>query len=158
MKPIIKPFDSGWNYIQHASFKLISLLVIWSWEFNNMLKKKVTSLPTSVIQVCQITLKIIPHLISKPNIRKHKNHIKVSNDAGKFAQNLRAWKKSQYNGRHFQRHTFRRRKSNYKSTSTNIPSYGLKVKGVKNEKNKPPSPCRQILKLHVIKHCRDIFL
>ena len=32
LKPIIKPFDSGWNYIQHAFIKLMLLLVIWSWE------------------------------------------------------------------------------------------------------------------------------
>ena len=66
--------------------------------------------------------------------------------------NLWACKKSQYNvrncksGRHNQRHTYRCCKSKYKSTSTsiNIPSYGLKVKKIKNRKTKHPSPCRKI--------------
>ena len=133
-------------HIQHAFFKLFSLLVIWSWKCNNMLKKKITSLQTLVIWVCWATLNIFPHWISKPCIWKHKNHSKASNGARKFAQNLWACKKSRYNvrnrksRRHNQRYTFRRHKSKYKSTSTNIPCYGLKVKGKKNEKTKPPSP------------------
>ena len=58
LKPIIKPFDSGWSYILYLFFKLISLLVIWSWECNNALKKKITSLPTSVTQVCPSALDV----------------------------------------------------------------------------------------------------
>ena len=97
LKPIIKPFDNEWNYILHIFFKLILFLVIWSWKCNNVLKKKITSLQTSVIRVCQTTLHIFPHWISKPCIRKHKNHSKASSGAGRFAQNLCAYKKSQYN-------------------------------------------------------------
>ena len=52
LKPIIKPFDGGWNYILDISFKLILLLVIWLLKCNNALKKKITSLQTSVTQVC----------------------------------------------------------------------------------------------------------
>ena len=74
LKPIIKPFDSEWNYILHLFFKLTPLIVNWLWKCNNLLKKKFTSLRTLVIKVCQTTLNIFPHWIYKPRIRKHKNH------------------------------------------------------------------------------------
>ena len=112
LKPIIKPFDSGWNYILHIFFKLILFLVILSWKCNNVLKKKITSLRILVIQVCRTTLNIFPHWIYKPRIRKHKNHSKVNSGAGRFAQNLLACKKPHYNvcncksGRHNQGKTF----------------------------------------------------
>ena len=114
-----------------------------------MLKKKVTRLQPLLTQVCQTKLNIFPHWISKPCIRKHKNHSKASNGAGKFTQNLRACEKSRYNvrncksGRHNQRHTFRRHKPKYKSASTDISSYGLKIKGIKDGKTKDPSPHRR---------------
>ena len=84
LKPIIKPFDSGWSYIKHAFFKLISLLVIWSWKCNNMLKKKIIILQKIVIRVCQTALNIFPHWISKPLIRNHKNCSKASKGARKW--------------------------------------------------------------------------
>ena len=129
-----------------------------------MLKKKTTSLWTSVIWVCWTTLNIFPHYISKPCIRKQKNHSKASNGAGKFAQNLWACKKSQYNvrncksGRHNRRYICRHCKSKCKSTSINIPSYGLNVKGIKNGKTNPPSPCRRNRMLSAFKHRQDISL
>ena len=55
-------------------------------------------------------------------------------------------------GRHNRRHTFRRRNSRYKPTSTNILYYGLKVKGRKNGKAKTPFPCQRNRMLHAIKH------
>ena len=122
LKPNMKLFDSGWKYILHTFFKLVSFLVIWSWKCNNILKKKVKSLRTSVIWVYQTTLNIFPHWISKPRIRKHKSHSKASSGARKVAQNLCACKKSQYNvrncksGRHNRRHTFRCCNSQYKPT------------------------------------------
>ena len=61
-------------------------------------------------------------------------------------------------GRHNGLHTFRRRNSRYKPTSTNIPHYGLKVKERKNRKTKTPSPCQQNRMLHAIKHCQNTFL
>ena len=103
-------------------------------------------------------------MISKPCIRKHKNHSKTNRGAGKFAQNLRACKKSQNNVhncksvRHNRCHTFRHCKSQYKLTSTNILHFGLKVKGGKNEKTKPPSPCQRNRMLHAIKHCQNTSL
>ena len=158
LKPIIKLFDSGWNYILHIPFKLISLLVIWSWKCNNVLKKKITSLRTSVIRVCQSRLNIFLQWISKTCIRKYKNHSKAISGAERFAQNLRACKTSRCNiwnckfRRHIQRHTFRRHNSQYKPSLTNILYYSLKVKRRKNRKTKSPSPCQQNWMLHVIKH------
>ena len=140
---ITRLFDSGRNCILHLSFKLILLLVIRSWKCNNESKKKITSLQTLVIWVCQLTLNIFPQWISKPHIQKHKNHSKASNGARRFAHTLR----SQYNvwncrsGRHNQRHTFGRHNTQYKPSLTNIPYYGLKLlKGEKTER----------LKLHLL--------
>ena len=149
LKPIIKPFDSGWNYIQYAFIKLILTLVIWSWKCNNMLKNKITILQTLVNWVCQTTLNIFPHWISKPRIQKHKNHSKANSGAERFAQNLCARKKSQYNvwncksGRHNWNHTFKRRNSQHEPTLTNISYNSLKVKKRMNKKTKTTSPCRQ---------------
>ena len=129
-----------------------------------MLKKKFTSLWTLITRVYWTTLNIFPHWISKPCVRKHKNHNKASNGTGKFDQNLWVYKKSWYKGRHCksgrhnQCHTSRRRKPKYKSTLTNILSYGLKVNGIKNKKTKPPSPPRRNLILNAIKHRPDISL
>ena len=164
LKPIIKLLDSGWNYILHISFKLILLLVIWSWKCNNVLKKKITSLQTLVIWICQTTLNIFPHCMSKPCIRKHKNHSKASSGAGRFAQYLLACKKWQYNiqnrksGRHNQHHTFRRHNSRYRPTSTNVPYYDLKVKRRKKRNTKLSSLCWQYWMIHEIKHCHNTSL
>ena len=62
--------------------KLISFLIIWSWKCGNMLRNKITSLQTLVNRVCSTVLNIFPSLISKPHIRKHKNHSKASSDMG----------------------------------------------------------------------------
>ena len=111
-----------------------------------------------MIQVCQTKLNIFPNWISKPRIRKHNNHSKRSSGAGRFAQNLRACKKSRYNvwncksGRHNRRHTFRRRNSRHKPTYSNISYHGLKVKGKKKENTKTPSPRQQNRILRAIKH------
>ena len=94
LKPIIKPFDRGWSYILHLSFKLVSHLVIWLYNCNNAMKKKITHLGTSIVKICRSTLNIIPQWISKPQIRKPKYHRKSSCSTGRFAQNLRTCKKS----------------------------------------------------------------
>ena len=136
MKPIIKPFDSGWNYIQHTLIKLIALLAIWSWKCNNMLKNKITILQTSVIWVCETTSNIFPHWISKSRIRKHKNHSKASSGTGRFSHNLRACKKSRYNVWNYKSgntiNVTLSYKSRHKPISTDIPYNDLKVKGRKN--------------------------
>ena len=116
---MIKPFDSGWSYILDLSFKLISLLVIWSYNCNNAAKKNITHLGTSIVRVCQSKLNFCPQWISKPRIRKPNNHRKLSSSAGRFAQNLRTFKKSHYNihdcksGRHNLRHSYKRHRSRY---------------------------------------------
>ena len=162
LKPIIKPFDSEWNYILDLSFKLISLLVIWLCSCNNAAKKKITRLGALVIRACWSTLNIFPQWISKPRIRKPKNHSNSSSDAGRFAQNLRACKKSRYNvwncksGRHNRRHTFNCRGSQYKPISTNIPYNGMMVNGRKSSNTKAPSPCRHNRVLHSLNHRQDI--
>ena len=88
LKQIIKLFDSWWNYIPYAFIKLISLLVIWSWKFDNMLKNKIKILQTAVNQLCAIVFNIFPHWISKPCIQKDQNHSKASIGVGRFSQNL----------------------------------------------------------------------
>ena len=134
LKPIIKPLDSGWNYIMDLSFKLISLLVIWLYNCNNEVKKNITHLGTLIVRVCRSTLNIFPQWISKPRIIKPKNHRKSSSSVGRFAKNLNACKKSQYDvqnykyWRHNWRHTFKCCTSQYKPISTNIPYNGLMVK------------------------------
>ena len=132
--------------------------MIWSWKCNNVLKKKITRLQTSIIRVYWSTLNIFPQWISKPYIQQHKNHSKLSSGAARFAQNLRTCKKSQYNvrnyksGRHNQLHTFRPHNSQYKPSSNNILYYGLKNGGRKNRKTKSSSPRQQNRMLHTIKH------
>ena len=129
-----------------------------------MFKRKIRSLQILVIWVYWTTLNIFPCLISKPHIEKQKNHSKKRNGAIKFAQNLWACKKSKFNvwncksGRHNRRHTFRGRNLRYKSTSTNILSYTLKVKGYKNRKTNPPSPRRRNQILHANNHCQNTSL
>ena len=129
-----------------------------------MSKSKITSLRILAIWVCWTTLNIFPHWISKPCTRNHKYHTKANSGAERFAQNLHACKKLQYNvqncksGRHNRRHTFRHRNSQYKFTSTNIPYYGLQVKRRKNGKTNSPSPRRRNRMLYVINHRRNTFL
>ena len=57
---------------------------------------KVTQLGTSIVQVFQSALTIIPEWISKPRIKKSFKQRKASNGAGKFAINLRKCKYSDY--------------------------------------------------------------
>ena len=101
--------------------------------------------------------------ISKPCIRKHKNHSKTSNGAGRFAHILCACEKSQYNvcnckpGRHNQCRIFRRHNTQPKPSLTNIPYYGLKAKERKNRKNrqtKTASSCQQILMIRALNLCQ----
>ena len=109
-------------------------------------------------------MNIFSQWISKPQIRKPKNHSKASSGAGRFAQNLRACKKSRYNvpncksGRHNRRHTFRRHNSRYKPISTNISYNGLMVKGRKSGNTTTPSPHRRNWMLCALNLCQDIAL
>ena len=58
------------------SFKLVLLLVIWSWKYNNVLKKRVTSLQTLVTQIYRSALNIFPRWISKPTFKNQKTTTK----------------------------------------------------------------------------------
>ena len=92
LKPTIEPFDSGSSYILDLPSKLISLLVICSYNCNNATKKKVVHLGSSIAQVSQSILNVIPQWISKPRIRRPYKHLKTSSVAGRFAQSLRTCK------------------------------------------------------------------
>ena len=112
MKPIIKPFDSRWNCIQHTIIKLIPFIVIWSWECGSISKNKTTSLRTLVNRVCSTALNLFPEWISKPPLQRQKNHSKIRNGAGIFSQNLFLKNNLWYNecncnsSRYSQGHTF----------------------------------------------------
>ena len=159
MKPIIKPFDSGWSYILDLSLKLISLLVIWSYNCSNITKKKVTHLGSSIVQVFWSTLNVIPQWISKLWIKRSFKHQKSSSGAGRFAVNLCICKNLHYDvqncksGRHNWRQSFKQHRSRYKPISTNIPYDGLTVKGSKSYK--VPSPCRRNRMVHANIRCQD---
>ena len=146
MKPMVKPFDSGWNYILNISSKLISLLVIWSCYCSNVTKKKVTYLGTSIVQIFQSTLNIIPQWILKHRIKKSFKNQKASNGAGRFAITLRKCKYSDYDlqncksGWHNKRHSFKRQSLRHKPCLFNNIYDKLTVKGRKQ--NTSPSPCK----------------
>ena len=126
-----------------------------------MSRNKITSLRVSVNRIYSTALNIFPERISKPRLQKHKNHSKTSSGAGRFSQNLRACKKSQYNerncksGRHNRRHTFIHHKSRHRTTSTNIPYTSLKVKGRNKGKTKTSFPRRRNRMICAINLCQD---
>ena len=148
LKPIIKPFDSGWNYIQHIIIKLISFIMICSCKCGNMSRNKITSFRTSINWIYSTALNLFHQRISKPHCQKQKNHSKTSSGAGRFSQNFCECKKSRINerncksGRHNQQYTFMNCKSQHKTTKTNMLYIGVKVQNRNKSKTKPPSPCR----------------
>ena len=156
---MIKPFDSGWSYILNLFSKLISLLVIWSCNCSNVTKKKVTHLGSSVVQVFQSTLNIIPQWISIPQSKRSFKHRKVSSGAGQFVINLCKCKYSHYDlrncnsGRHNRRHFFKQHRLQHKPILSNITYDGLKVKGRKGYTS--PSPRRQTRMLRANIRCQD---
>ena len=106
-------------------------------------------------------MNVFPWWISKPQIRKHKNHSKTSKGARRFSHILRACKKSQYNvrnsktGRYNQHHTFRHQITRYKPSLTNIPYYSLKLKERKNRKSKTPTRHQQNRVPRTLNLCQD---
>ena len=127
------------------SLKLISLLMIWSYNCNKAAKKNIIHLGTSIVRVCRSTLNNFPQWISKPRIRKPNNHRKSSSGVGRFVQNLCTCKKSHYDirncksRRHNRRHSFKCHRSRHTPIYTNIPYDGLTVKGRHKGITKPPS-------------------
>ena len=148
LKPMIKLFDSGWNYILNIFSKLISLIVIWPCYYSSITKKKVTHLGTSIVQVFQSTLNIIPQWISKPRIKKSFKHQKASNGAGRFAITLRKCKYSDYDlqncksGGQNKRHSFKEHSLQHRPCPFNNTYEGLTVKRRKGYTTN--SPHRQI--------------
>ena len=144
---MIKPFDSGCNYIPNIFSKLISLLVIWSCYCSEITMMKVTQLGTSIVQVFQSALTIIPEWISKPRIKKSFKHRKASNGAGRFAINLRKCKYSDYDVRnckssqHNRGHSFKRHSPRHRLCPSNNTYKKLTVEGRK--RYTPNSPHRQ---------------
>ena len=144
------------------SFNLISLLVIWSCNCNNATKNKNTCFGTSVAQVFWSTLNVISQWISKPRIKRPYKHRKASSGAGRFAQNLRACKKSQYDirncksNRHSRRYTFKYCGSQSKPIFTNILYNGLIFKQRKKGNIKALSHCKWNRILRFLNHCQDI--
>ena len=144
---MIKPFDGGWSYILNLFLKLISFLVIWSCNYSNITKKKVTHLGSSIVQVFRSTLNIIPQWISKPWIKRYFKHQKASSGAGQFAINLRKCKYPHYNVqnckycRHNQRHFLKQHRLRHKPSTSNITYDRLKIKERKGYTS--PSPRRE---------------
>ena len=123
------------EFIPNILSKLISLLVIWSCYCTEITMKKVTQLSTSIVQVFQSALTIIPEWISKPRIKKSFKQQKTSNGAGRFTVNLRKCKYSDYDvqncksGRHNRRHSFKRHSSLHRPCLPNNTYKTLTVEG-----------------------------
>ena len=89
---------------------------------------------------------VIYKWFNKPRTRHIKKDLKTSNGSGKFSHKLRKSKKSCYNkrncktGRYGHRHTFMKRNSRTKRTTTNDTSQELKIKGRKLGTFKSPLP------------------
>ena len=151
MKPIIKPFDNGWIFIQHLIDKLIYLILHWLLIISSCF---ITTVYSLVKHVCNIAWDILPDWEFAPRIHWVKKRHKSSHGAGKFSINLRASKNLSYNdcncksGQHNRQHSFTRRipwKICGDTKSTKIPFNDFKVKTTGNDKVKFkfPPPCRQ---------------
>ena len=165
LKPSIKLFDNGWNYILHISFKLILFLAIWSWKYNNVLKKKVTSLRTLVIRVCQTTLHIfligslklvfentritVKRAVAQEDLHKISVHAKSHNIMYQIV-NL----EDITNATPLDVAT--------QDTDPHLPTFQILVWRLKQGRKKgnaeTPSPCWQYLMLHATKHCHNTSL
>ena len=82
LKPMIKPFDSGWDYILNISSKLISLLVNWSCYCSNITKKKVTHLGSLIVQAFNQHSILSLNGYQNPKSNDPLNTEKASNGAG----------------------------------------------------------------------------
>ena len=96
---------------------------------------KVTQLSTSIVQVFQSALTIIPKWISKPRIKKSFKQQKTSNSAGKLAVNLRKCRYLDYDvrncksGQHNRRHSFKRHSSQHRPCLSNNTYKTLTAEG-----------------------------
>ena len=135
--------------------------MIWSYNCNNAMKKKITHLGTSIVRICQSILNEFPQQISNiesesPRITTYQ--VAEQEDLYKISVHV---KKSQYDvqncksGRRNQRHTFKCPKSRYKPIFINILYNGLMVKERKGGNSKNPSSFRPNMILHSINYCQD---
>ena len=133
--------------------------MIWSCYWSNITKKKVTHLGTSIVQVFWLTLNIIPQWISKPWIKKYFKHQKESNDAGRFAINLRKCKYLDYDvkncklGWHNKRHSFKRHSLQRKPCPFNNTYW--QTDSQRKKRIYIPSPRRQTRMLCANISCQD---
>ena len=144
--PIIIPFDTGWTIALHLIDKLIYLILLLSWIFQDIV---LTCLHSSVNYVCNIVLPHLPDWKYTPTIRRDKNRDKASHGAGKFSKKLCNSKDSCYNerncksGKHNRRHSFLRHKplkTCQDANATSLPDLKVKTRSVGGTKY--PSPRR----------------
>ena len=84
--PIIIPFDTGWTIILRFIDKLIYIMLLLSWIFQDIVPPRLHS---SKDYVCDIAL---PHLFDwecTPTLHREKNRDKPSHGAGKFSKKCR---------------------------------------------------------------------
>ena len=128
---------SGCHFLLSMLCKFICFMLLCTFQ------AKVTTCETIVCAIKTLSEAAISTPITiykwfnKPGIQHTKKNLKTSNGSGKFSHNLRKSKKSCYNkrncktGRHGRRHTFMKRNSQTKRTTTNNTSQDLKIKGRK---------------------------
>ena len=157
--PNIIPFVTGWTIALHLIGKLIYLILLLSWIFQDIV---LTCLHSLVNYVCDIVLPHLPDWKSRSAVHRDKNRDKTSHGAGKFSRKLRSSKESCYNtrncesGRHNRRHTFLRRKPLKIRQDTSTTSLlDLKVKTRSVGETKFHSPCRQDRMIRAI-HCCQV--
>ena len=156
--PIIIPFDTGLTIALHLIDKLIYLILLLLWIFQDIV---FTCLHSSVNYVYVIVLHHLPDWKSTPALRRDKNRNKASHGAGKFSKKLCSNKESCHNernwksGRHNHRHTFLRCKPLkicQDTSTTSLPDLKVKTRSVGGTKF--PSPCRRDQMIRAIHRCQ----
>ena len=156
--PIIIPFDTGWTIALHLIDKLIYLILLLSWIFQDIV---LPYLHLLVNYVCNIVLPYLPEWKYTPTLHRDKNRDKASHGAGKFSKKLRSSKESCYNerncksGKHNRQHTFLRHKPlkiRQDTSTTSLPDLKVKTRSVGGTKY--PSPRRRDQMIRAIYCCQ----
>ena len=156
--PIIILFDTGWTIALHLIDKLIYLILLLSWIFQDIVLPCLHSL---VNYVCKIVLPHLPDWKYTPTLCRDKNRDKASHGAGKFLKKLRNSKNSCYNerncksGKHNCRHSFLHHKplkTRQDANTTLLPELKVKTRSVGGTKY--PSPRRRDQMIRAIHHCQ----
>ena len=130
---------SGCEFLISMLCKFICFMLLCTFQ------AKVTACETFV---CAIRTIAIYRWFNKPQTRHTKKDLKTSNGSGKFSHKLCKSQKSCFNkhncktGRHGCQHTFMKRNSRTKQTTTNDTSQDLKIKDRKLGTFKSPPPRR----------------